>query len=213
MDDILLRIAMFAHLDRLVAASPDGSLRSADINRFTFEGRPMRLTVQTGIWKPAGLEAALTIRTTYTAPEDKRPYDDEVGPDGLIRYKYRGIDPDHSDNRALRAAMMAQVPLAYFLGIGRGIYVAHYPVWLADEDRSRHEFAVQLYEAQRAVDLEGLDALQRDYVIRLARSRLHQPAFRARVLRAYAETCAMCRLRHPQLLDAAHILPDSHSEG
>jgi putative restriction endonuclease len=33
------------------------------------------------------------------------------------------------------------------------------------------------------------------------------------VLRAYRERCALCRLRHAQLLDAAHILPDSDPLG
>jgi putative restriction endonuclease len=37
--------------------------------------------------------------------------------------------------------------------------------------------------------------------------------FRAQVLRAYNGTCAMCRLRHPELLDAAHILGDTHPLG
>ncbi len=61
-----LRAAMFAHLDRLIVASPDGTLRSEAINTFSFESRPLRLIVQPGIWKPVGLQAALTIRTTYT---------------------------------------------------------------------------------------------------------------------------------------------------
>lgn len=58
-----IRSAAFAHLDRLLAANPDGSLRSRDINTFEFEDRQTPLVVQTGIWKPAGLDAALTIRT------------------------------------------------------------------------------------------------------------------------------------------------------
>jgi putative restriction endonuclease len=33
------------------------------------------------------------------------------------------------------------------------------------------------------------------------------------VLRAYREQCAICRLRHEELLDAAHILPDGHPRG
>ena len=33
------------------------------------------------------------------------------------------------------------------------------------------------------------------------------------MLRAYAERCALCRLRHQELLDAAHITPDSDAEG
>jgi putative restriction endonuclease len=45
------------------------------------------------------------------------------------------------------------------------------------------------------------------------RRRLHQQSFRERVLKAYREQCALCRLRHRELLDAAHILPDSEPEG
>jgi putative restriction endonuclease len=33
------------------------------------------------------------------------------------------------------------------------------------------------------------------------------------VLQAYKEQCALCRLRHQELLDAAHIIPDSEPEG
>jgi len=48
------------------------------------------------------LSAALTIRTTYTAPGAEAPYDDDVATDGTLRYKWRGTDADHADNRALR---------------------------------------------------------------------------------------------------------------
>jgi putative restriction endonuclease len=42
---------------------------------------------------------------------------------------------------------------------------------------------------------------------------LVQQGFRERVLRAYQEQCAICRLRHDELLEAAHILPDGHPKG
>jgi hypothetical protein len=44
-------------------------------------------------------------------------------------------------------------------------------------------------------------------------SRLHQESFRRRVLRAYRERCTVCQLRHVELLEAAHILPDGHPRG
>jgi putative restriction endonuclease len=47
----------------------------------------------------------------------------------------------------------------------------------------------------------------------LTRQRLHQQTFRQRVLRAYQERCAICRLRRVELLDAAHILPDGDPRG
>jgi putative restriction endonuclease len=43
--------------------------------------------------------------------------------------------------------------------------------------------------------------------------RLHQRTFRERVLEAYREQCALCRLHHRELLDAAHIIPDSDPMG
>jgi putative restriction endonuclease len=38
---------------------------------------------------------------------------------------------------------------------------------------------------------------------------LHQPVFRAQVIAAYDRKCAICRLKHVDLLDAGHILNDA----
>ena len=54
---------------------------------------------------------------------------------------------------------------------------------------------------------------RRAYVTRTIRQRVHQVAFRERVIRAYRERCALCALRHQELLDAAHIIPDRDPEG
>jgi len=43
--------------------------------------------------------------------------------------------------------------------------------------------------------------------------RLHQRRFRELVVAAYRERCAVCGLRHPELLDGAHILPDRDERG
>lgn len=51
--------------------------------------------------------------------------------------------------------------------------------------------------------------LRRAYADRIVKKRLHQPVFRAQVLAAYENRCALCRLRHRALLDAAHIRNDS----
>lgn len=62
--------------------------------------------------------------------------------------------------------------------------------------------------------VEVVDDARRTYVTRLARQRLHQLAFRQRVvLLAYRESCAVCSLHHVELLDAAHIRPDAHPSG
>lgn len=54
---------------------------------------------------------------------------------------------------------------------------------------------------------------ERRYAERVVKKRLHQPMFRARVLRAYESTCAVCSLKHAELLDAAHILGDGEADG
>lgn len=199
---------MFDHLRGLADRNPAG-IRSSDINAFSVDGRPLRLIVQSGIWKPAALDAALTIRTTFTRPGEPAPYEDAVGADGFLRYKYRGTDRDHSDNRALRTAMLRRAPLAYFEGISPGVYVPHFPVYVVGEDPAQHEFAIAVDEDQLLFTPGDVTDVQRRYVERLTKLRLHQPVFRARVLQAYSRTCAMCRLRHVELLDAAHIRPDA----
>jgi putative restriction endonuclease len=210
--DMRLRAAMFDHLSRVSALHPDG-VPSEVINSFVFEGVQTRLIVQPGIRKPAQLDAALTIRTTWTRPGEEAPYADEVGPDGSLRYKWRGTDPDHPDNRALREAMRRRAPLAYFYPVARGVYQAIYPVYLVDEDHAAHEFAVDLGAYPDVVDDRSGPSLDRRYARRLTLQRLHQVLFRPRVLRAYDTRCALCRLRHAPLLDAAHILPDHHPNG
>ncbi|MGH3647454.1 MAG: HNH endonuclease [Micromonosporaceae bacterium] len=209
--DTQVRAAMFEHLTSLSARHPDGSIPSAEINTFQVAGRAMPLVVQSGIWKPAVLDAALTIRTTYTAPSAIPPYQDEVTAEGYIRYKYRGADPQHSDNRALRKAMREHAPVTYFYGVERGVYQALHPCYVVDEDAAAHEFLVSLEHVPlRDMPPQSAD---RRYAQRLALWRLHQPGFRRRVLRAYQSSCGMCRLRHAALLDAAHILEDLHPLG
>ena len=211
--DARLRMAMFAHLDRLLTRHPDGAVPSAEINAFGFDGKPLRLTDRfAGIWKPSFLEAALTIRTTYTSPDKVPPYADTVGYDGLIRYAYQGTDPDASDNRALREAWRGGVPLAYFIGVEKGVYTPVYPVWIVGDERSHLRVAVAV-DAAQATFLGVAESDMRAYSERITKVRVHQRVFRSQVLRAYSDTCAMCRLRHPELLDAAHIIPDGDPGG
>ena len=208
-----LRLAVFSHLEKLIKSSSSGVLTSVEINSFEFRGVVIRLIVQSGIRKPQSCRAALTIRTTFTPPSKLPPYIDGTDTDGMIHYKYRGTDPNHSDNRALRVAMEEGHPLAYFIGIDRGLYLPLFPVYLRGENPSQHEFVVSFRESLFEGDATSVKDLQRGYIDRLTKTRVHQPVFRARVLHAYETSCAICRLRHPELLDAAHIIPDGQLRG
>jgi len=214
-----LRQAAFSYLRALSERSGTPLVRQQDLADFRFEGRPVRLmATQTGIWKPRQLRAALSFRTVYASDPSRRPYDDEVGSDGYLRYKWRFADVsdpsnyERSDNRAMRAALSQRLPLIWFQGVASGLYLPVYPVHLADEEPTAQQFVVALDDQslQLRRDLELDDPLLvRSYATRVVTERLHQPMFRERVLLAYENRCAICRLRHIELLDAAHVIVDA----
>ncbi len=169
-----------------------------------------------GIWKPAVCELPISITTTVGGPYDDS-FDRQAG---TLVYAYRGTDPSHRDNRGLRRAMAERVPLVYFHAVEPGSYVAAYPVFVVQDQPDKLRFSLQVDDISAAElpFFAGLAASEdaeprRAYVTATFRRRLHQVAFRQRVIRAYAERCALCRLRHQELLDAAHITPDSDLEG
>lgn len=182
---------------------------------FEVDGRPFKLMdPQRGIRKPRELSSALSIRTVYIVDGAARPYDDEVGPDGLLRYKWRGDDPNHAENRALREAMRQGAPLIWFVGIAPGVYKPIYPIFLLWEEPEQQQFVIDP-EVARGLVAPGrpVEEQLRRYIVSETKRRLHQPVFRATVLRAYETRCAVCALRHAQLLDAAHIVPDREEGG
>jgi putative restriction endonuclease len=114
--------------------------------------------------------------------------------------------------------MQHGVPLIYLVGIVPGRYMAVWPVYIVRDHPQELSFSVAVDApympviANVKLDPVSLEA-RRAYVTVETQRRLHQQSFRERVLRAYREQCAICRLRHEELLEAAHILPDGHPKG
>lgn len=186
---------------------------------FDLEGRRVPLIGPQGIFKPALLaDMPISITTVPVREGEARPYDDGVGPDGFLRYRYRGTDPGHRDNQGLRLAMGRGAPLIYLYGVTPGRYMPVWPVYIVRDHPAELSFSVAVDAPYMPVlsnfkpDPDSLEA-RRAYITVLTQQRLHQQGFRERVLRAYREQCAICRLRHDELLDAAHILPDGHPKG
>jgi putative restriction endonuclease len=92
-----------------------------------------------------------------------------------------------------------------------------WPVFVVHDDPERLTFSVAVDDARVSLDSAkddvGVAEGRRAYVTTLTLRRAHQQGFRLRVLRAYRETCAVCHLRHRELLEASHILPDRHPLG
>ena len=149
------------------------------------------------------------------------PYDDSFTAEGFLAYRYRGTDPHHRDNAGLRELCRTRRPLIYFHGVAHAKYMPVWPVFIV-EDRPHElccmvaiEPALELSPADGSPNVIGSDSIIgiRRYITGETRRRLHQTAFRERVIDAYAGSCSLCRLRHRRLLDAAHIVPDGEPRG
>ena len=109
------------------------------------------------------------------------------------------------------------------VGVKPTRYAVVKPVYIIQDDRANLSFRLQtepgwagvssIDGASLAGEPKGDHPLTRSYGTQLMKTRLHQARFRMRVLSAYQQQCAMCRLKHPKLLDAAHITPDSDVSG
>lgn len=220
--DKRVRSAAFKWLADQTALHGDVLPRDLLAEGFIIDGNRVPLLGPQGIFKPRLLtDIPLSITT---APGG--PYDDAFGQDGLLRYRYRGNNPEHRDNQGLRQAMKHGAPLVYFHGIVPGKYLTAWPVYIVGDDPNNLTVTVAVDDVQHlSIDpdkaetaspfmvREAPESARRSYVTASVRVRLHQRAFRERVLEAYHRQCAFCRFRHEEMLDAAHIVPDSHPEG
>jgi putative restriction endonuclease len=213
--ELAVRTGLFEHLDDLLLARDDDTLGWNQTESFQFNGEifSIRQARGRGISKPAGLSGALSITTAFTPFGKQPPYEDLEGDDGYPRYKYEGTDPKTYTNQALRLCMEYGLPLVYFVGVRRGVYKPIYPIFIIGDDPIRHEFTLWFSRSETGRDTSTLTAPEKRYVVQETRRRLHQPIFREQVLNAYATTCAVCSLKHTQLLDAAHIISDSKPNG
>jgi putative restriction endonuclease len=167
-----------------------------------------------GIRKPIGWRGALSMTTAAPKSGRSRPYADEEGLDGLHRYKLRRDRGGSTENESLRVAMLEQLPLIWFYGLEPGIFQAIYPVYLTAEERELDQFVLALTPDQRTVRPGSpVEDTLRRYLITETKRRLHQPVFASQVMLAYETRCAVCALNHRELLDAAHITPDSDPRG
>lgn len=213
--DFEIRLAAFQWLKEQVDIHGDVLPRTLLQEGFYFQGFRIPMVSPQGIFKPKIMDLPLTITTTPNSP-----YQDDYSRGGFLHYMYRGENPLHPDNVGLRKTMEGQVPLIYFHGILPGKYLALWPVFIIQDEPIKLTFTVVLEDIasfelttikNQAVSEEVMG--RRAYLTTTAKVRLHQRSFREKVLEAYLSQCAFCKLRHRELLDAAHIIPDHEPQG
>lgn len=217
--DLRIRLAAFHWLEHQTERFGEVLSWKLIAKGFTIDNERVPLVSQQGIFKPRVLpDLPLSIRTSASGP-----YDDHFLPDDTLRYAYRGTDPRHPDNVRLRKTIQQQVPLVYFHGVIPGKYLTVWPVFVVGDDPGTLSFKVAADDPGAILrrlgsDFETIsdpseDQSRRRYITSAVRQRLHQSGFRERVLQAYRDQCALCHLRHRELLEAAHIIPDSEPGG
>jgi putative restriction endonuclease len=219
MPDYELRLAVFNWLGKQTLLYPDTLPRKLLEEGFVYHDMKIPLVGPPGIFKPKAFDLPLSITTTSSGL-----YDDSIGPGSFLRYRYRGTDPQHHDNFGLRRAMEKRVPLVYFFSSLPGKYLATWPVYIIGDNVNELTFTVAVDDIQ-FLDRAKEEGIERDvehdlaildrraYITSKFQQRLHQRHFHDIVLDAYRYRCACCQLRHDELLDAAHIIPDKEPEG
>jgi putative restriction endonuclease len=213
-DDV--RSSCFAALDVLQAKWGPDVPYGALLEGFNFRGRKVPfLNRAYGIYRAADAQrgpAALSVNSSFR--QDR--YQDEQTPDGVL-YAYQGIDPENHFNRWLRSAHALDVPVVYFVGTRPNWYRPIYPTFV-EEDRPEDLRVLLSFGKMRGPfdEREPIhigDEIERRYLVRHVKQRIHQAQFRGAVLPAYADRCAICRLKEIRLLDAAHIVGDAEELG
>lgn len=215
--DLQVRLAAFNWLSEQVNLHGDVFSRQSLQQGFEFQGQRIPLVAPQGIFKPQILELPLSITTT-----PKGPYDDFLGEDNFVIYRYRGSDPNHRDNVGLRKVFELRLPLVYLHGFQPGKYLASYPVYIISDDPNNLMFKISLDDVLPTFEYSQLSVSRQiaevsdarhAYITSTIKVRLQQRSFREKVLDAYRSQCAFCRLKHRELLDAAHIIPDNLPDG
>jgi putative restriction endonuclease len=212
-DDV--RASCFAALDVLQAKCGPDIPYSELVGGFNFRGSKIPfLNKAYGIYRARAQQgdAALSLNSSFVQSR----YQDREVADGIL-YSYQDGPIDNHFNRWLRNAHALQVPLVYFIGSRKGWYQPEYPAFV-DQDRpsERHVFLTfgkmrGPYDEREPVHID--DEIERGYVLRQVRQRVHQAQFRGAVLPAYENRCTICRLKDVRLLDAAHIVGDVEEHG
>ena len=208
-DEEVLRERIFERL-RVRVQQSGGFLTREELSDFSMGDGTSRRLIDTskGIWNPRDLVATLSI---VSSPDG--PYDDQQLSGGRFRYDYRAGSTD-GDNTKLRRAGELGVPLIWLRKFQVNKYIPVFPVYVVEDDPHRRQFLVAIEDAGRLLlSQTNPSELERRYVERMTRHRLHQAMFRGMVIDAYDVRCAVCRLRHGDLLDAAHIVADREETG
>jgi putative restriction endonuclease len=157
-----------------------GTVSREQLTDFVVDGERRRLVdASGGIWNPRDLNTTLTIVSSPTGPYDDREVDE-----GFFVYAYR-VGSTDGVNRKLRAAIEFGMPLIFLHKLKANLFVPIFPVFVIADDPAARHFLIALDESLRFIESpQNLSEQVKRYAEQVTRRRLHQPVFRASVIRA-----------------------------
>lgn len=214
--DTQIRLAILEWLNEQIAIRGNVMDSKTLYQGFSYKGEVVHLAGSKGIWKPKQLQYPISI-----ASDPNSIYDDGFISDSLLSYSYEGTNPNLWTNAGLRECMHKKIPLIYLHKIKKGKYYVHLPVYIVSDSPQSLKFTVAAEQsinvAEAGIIIEEPKSeyvsIERRYATREIKQRMHQQTFRELVLDAYREHCAICQLKHRELLDAAHIISDKEEQG
>ncbi|WP_299233625.1 HNH endonuclease [uncultured Halomonas sp.] len=173
-----------------------------------------------GIFQPRQMpDGILSIKTVVPKQGRINIYSDATSDEGGFWYSLEAGGTAKRANRQLLISYERQDPIIYLVGVAPGRYLPLWPCYIDNVDLAKELCHVSMHDragqARHVAESHGtytVDEIEKRYVIREAKTRVHQAEFRARVMLAYSNRCAMTGLPVPQLLEAAHIIPDTHQD-
>ena len=191
---------------------------------FSFHGERIHLATRArGIFRPKQMETLLSIKTVVPRQGRTAWYDDQSIDQAVFgapeHFEYSFMQGSQADqvNQLLIQACNLRLPIIYFVGVAPNLYEPIVPAIIHKFDTTSRKCFVGPSNlgvstpdgiSQRVSD----DADKRRYHVGLTQQRLHQSMFRASVLAAYDNRCAITGLPVARLLDAAHIVEDNNEK-
>ena len=176
-----------------------------------------------GIWvdKVRTAEVAPPHGLTVSLLHTGTSYADDLSADSIL-YHYpstrRSEGRDQSEIEATKNALRFEVPVFVIASPTPGSSMRDVHLgWVEDWDDRTRIFLVNLSQerptthSESGLELENAPFQATNRKSRVRREvpvRVGQQRFKFRVLKRYGACCALCGINLPQLLDAAHIVPD-----
>ena len=217
-DNFTVLQAAFDRVADLEALYGDAIPYAAIREGFAWHGETLHFeTKARGIFKPRQMSAGvLSIKTTVPRGDRVNIYNDQLKDDGFYHYSLQAGNTRGGANKLLWQSCESQQPFIYFHAVAPAVYKALWPCFIETivDDMTMpyaRVFIGTRVDFRESNVVQFPEPIDRRYMVRESKIRLHQASFREMILNAYGRRCAITGMKEERLIEAAHIIPDAET--